>query len=95
MAHWLIFFLLASVAAFAAGPEACDPREDPTVCELKVERNNAMDELAVNAGNLRKARERQVTMTEWWASYVDGIGLQAEWWRQYSEGVNGKVSHHH
>jgi hypothetical protein len=86
--------MLLAMPVLAEGPSACDPREDPTVCELKVERNNAMDELAVTAGALRKARERQVTMTEWWAEYAAGVSALSEWWRKYAEGIHEKKSQH-
>jgi hypothetical protein len=96
MAYWLILaLLLFAFPALAESPAACDAREDATICELKVERNNAMDELAMTSGELRKAREHQADMVKWWSEYVAGIGVQAEWWLKYLDGVNGKASRHH
>lgn len=90
-----VLVLLSASPALAAGPEACDPREDATVCELKVERNNALDELAITAGKLRIVSEREAAEVKWWAEYAEGVNLQSQWWRQYSEGVNAKAQYHH
>lgn len=82
---WLV--LWASEAN--AGPSlACDPKENATVCELMVQRNNAMNELADTAAHLRVAHEDADGLRDWWAKYVAGVSAQVGWWQKYADGVS-------
>lgn len=85
----LVLVMLPGIAR-AEGPLACDPREEATICELKVERNNAMDELAIAGGKLRVTLAREVAAVKWWAEYADGVTAQTEWWQRYAEGMRGQ-----
>jgi hypothetical protein len=51
----LALFLPSSSVMADEPPLACDPRESPEVCALKVQRNNALDELALAMGKTRRA----------------------------------------
>jgi hypothetical protein len=54
-------------------PLACDPKEAHVVCSLKVERNNAMDDLAISDGALRDQREADEKTAEFWKEYAAGL----------------------
>ena len=78
-------------SAYAESPQACDPKEDPIVCSLKIERNNALDELAINQGNAWRERDTAAAIAQklkdYWAGYVKGVGALNDWWRDYVAGL--------
>ena len=76
----LLLLFSASVSEAAGLPGACDPREDAVVCELQVQRNDAMDKLAVAQGTLRKQAETAQRLADWWAAWVEGDLEKAAWW---------------
>ncbi len=80
-----IFLLMLSMSpAFASGPEMCPDKEDPIACYLRVERNNAMDELAVAAGKLQAEKNKAVTLDLWLQKYIAGVN------EKFSDGTKGK-----
>lgn len=95
MAHLLraapVVLLATAVLAAEDPPFACQPAENPVVCSLKVERNNAMDELAVSDGNARRDRDaasaRAVALAAYWAKWVEGDIAKADWWASYLRGL--------
>jgi hypothetical protein len=87
VARLLIFLLFWPAVSLAEGPSACDPREEYTICELKVERNNAMDELAIATGKLRTTQEREAKLVKWVTEYIEGVNSQSDWWKRYTDGL--------
>jgi hypothetical protein len=47
---------------------------------LKVERNNAMDELAMAQGSLLRALGKEKDRAEYWRKWVEGDLEKAGWW---------------
>ena len=64
-------------------PLACNPKEDPAVCLIKVERNTAQDEAAINGANLWREIEARKAVDEYWKSWVEGDIAKATWWDKY------------
>ena len=82
--------MLLALSAAAHGaelPAACAPKEDAIVCMLKVERNNALDELAISQGQRHTKSVQEEALVRWWGEYVKGMDAQALWWQQYLEGL--------
>lgn len=78
----LMLTLLPLVSAHAADwpPPACDPHEVPVVCNLKIQRDNALDELAISEARRTEeakaaaaAAERAAAKVEYWRRYVLGL----------------------
>ena len=75
-----LIFLLLSAASALATPLACNPKEDVVICYLKVERNNALDELAIAQGAADRLREQQESINDYWRAWVEGDAAKAAWW---------------
>lgn len=68
--------LIGGVPCEARGgdlPSPCDPRENPAVCQVKIQRNDAMDRLAVAQGDLQGLRTIDEKKSEYWKSYVSHL----------------------
>jgi hypothetical protein len=90
MVRFLAALLVWPVTAMAGPPEACSPKEDPVVCMLKVERNNAMDELAISQGQRRIMETQEDALAKYWKEWVDGELSQADWWGRIWSGLPRK-----
>jgi len=71
-----IFVILVANAAFAEEPLVCDPREQPEVCQLKVQRNEALDAQAIAVGKAKRAEAVANATAEFWRKYLEGIEAQ-------------------
>lgn len=47
---------------------------------LKVERNNAMDELALAQANFEQLRMQGKAKDEYWRQWTEGANAKADWW---------------
>lgn len=65
--------LLPGLAHSDGLPSPCDPRENAAVCEVKVQRNNALDHLAVAEGALRDENNAAERTAEYWKRYVGSL----------------------
>jgi hypothetical protein len=63
-------------SGYAGEPLACDPREQPEVCWIKVQRNEALDELALARGRTQRVEAKAAATEEFWRKYLDGIEEQ-------------------
>jgi hypothetical protein len=72
-------------------PPMCDPKEDPAVCGLKIERNNIADEAAVYRGQLQQNKLRAETVEQWWKEYLVLTDHQRKalrsYWAAYAHAV--------
>lgn len=87
MTKWIIVLVLLSSSVWAGPlypPPMCADGEDIVVCDLKIQRNNALDELVIS-DNARKHE------TQYWATYVEGMENQrnqvSAWWALYVRGL--------
>jgi hypothetical protein len=82
--RWLVILLLGVAVANADEmPRACAPAETPEICGLKIQRNNALDELAIAYGESRRAAEAEKVKDEYWQKWVEGDLAKALWWDRY------------
>ncbi len=51
----------------------CDPREQPEVCQLKVQRNEALDAQAIAMGKYKRVESAAIATAEFWRKYVEGV----------------------
>lgn len=72
--------LVLSGLPAVATPPACNPKEDLAICYLKVERNNALDELAIAQGALEHTEKQHESLAAYWQQWVDGDMAKAGWW---------------
>lgn len=61
--------LLIPTLAFAQQP--C--RLDPTLCETRLQREEALNELADVAARLSYDEQQMVTLKAWWQKYIMGL----------------------
>lgn len=81
MGYLLAFLIIiATSVAGAESPPACAKNEQPVVCMLKVERNNAMDELALAQAFLIQEQEARKHVDEYWKNWVEGDRAKDAWW---------------
>ena len=75
MARLFLFLLLTvfPISAAAADNSSCDPRENAAVCQLKIQRNDALDNLAVARGDLENIRKLDAKTAAYWREYMSGI----------------------
>lgn len=97
-------FLVGSVCSEGVfsfdSPSMCNPNEDPTVCGLKIERNNLADEDAIFRGQVERGKLRTETLAQWWKEYLMGLGrkdkAKAEYWKAYTQFIpDMKELNHH
>lgn len=80
--------------ALAAEPiAACDPKEPLEVCQLEIQRNHALNDLAISEGARQRDALQAETLAQWWKSYVVGVTAQHDWWAKWWDETCGK--HHH
>jgi hypothetical protein len=63
-----------------APPLACDPREPRDVCELKIQRNNAMDQVAIEKRKIELMIGSEKALVEYWNGWAIGDVAKADWW---------------
>jgi hypothetical protein len=84
-------FLLLALPLSAVAAEMCAPNENPYVCTIIEERNNAMNELAQAEGGRRIALAQQAAEQAYWRDYLKGDAEQrehlTEFWREYVAGL--------
>ena len=72
-------------------PKACSEAEVWEICSLKLQRNNALDELAISNGARHRSEDLAEATSEFWRQYLDGLSAQrqaaAEYWRKYLDGL--------
>jgi hypothetical protein len=73
----LAFLFIALLPLGATATEMCAPNENPYVCTVIEERNNALNELAQAEGGRRMVIAKQAAEQAWWKGYVEGIDEQA------------------
>lgn len=86
----IVLALLFATPAWAGDhvyPPVCPDAERHDVCELKMQRNDAYDQIAVD-------REREAAVAGWWGYYANGAARTAEWWERYVSGVNDLMAAH-
>jgi hypothetical protein len=71
--RFLALAAMWAMPALAEAPLACDPREQPEVCALKVQRNNALDELVLSSGKTRRLEAEAAAIADYWKQYVLGV----------------------
>lgn len=90
-----LFLVGAGWARADALHPGCDPREDPTICLLQADRNDALDHYAQWYGTavrlqdwmkrylagIAAQRRNQIETRDYWRRYVDGIDEVARWHR--------------
>jgi hypothetical protein len=114
MKAWIVLLALALLpqafaeagsAAMAASPPACAPNEAPVVCNIVVQRNSAMDSLALALADktalqirIDAARTQAQAKSYYWRRYVRGIAAldrrliaTQAFWRKYVSELSRKV----
>jgi hypothetical protein len=76
----VLFGTVASGAWSNDLPPACNIKEDPAICYLKIERNNAMDELAISQAQNHRNLLREQDNAEYWRLWVQGDLEKSSWW---------------
>jgi hypothetical protein len=88
---------LSSSYAFAqnhAYPPICPDAERADVCELKLQRNNAFDQVALEKHAEASMRDAEDKLASWWAAYAVGTTRKEEYWTNYVLGINDRVAAH-
>jgi hypothetical protein len=83
----LAFSLIIVHFSYADGPQACNEKEDPVVCMLKVERNNSQDELAIAQGTIIRTLDKEKDRAEYWKKWVEGDIEKSVWWNSFVHGL--------
>jgi uncharacterized protein YgfB (UPF0149 family) len=83
-----LLWLLAAAPACAADPiPACDLHEMPEVCQLQIQRNHVMNDLALSEGQHQRDTLRAESLAQWWKEYAAGSAAQREWWASWEAGA--------
>lgn len=83
----LLMALVSPAFAFER-PHACSENETQITCMLMVQRNNALDELALAEAGRRGALDRIDELSDWIKRYDDGVAMKEKWYRQYLDGLS-------
>jgi hypothetical protein len=59
---------------------ACNPQESADVCELKVQRNDSLDQVAIEKRKEQLMRQAEERSAQYWKEWVDGDLATAGWW---------------
>jgi hypothetical protein len=101
MVSAVIWFLLGITPALAGEmPTACSPETPYEICILIIQRNNALNDVAHNAGQQdlqeKKWKAEDEAKAEYWKKYIDGEEIQrqglAQYWSEYITGMQIKTS---
>lgn len=83
---WLISG--AALAEEATGPLACDPKERRDVCEIKIQRNTAQDQVAVEKRKQELMINAEQELQRYWKEWIDGDQAKAAWWAKLWSAVS-------
>ena len=73
-----------------SGPLACNPQEAADVCELKVQRNEAFDQVAIEKRKQQLMQQAEKAVEGYWKEWVTGDIEKASWWSQLWEWLSHK-----
>jgi hypothetical protein len=65
--------LMVVIGAAAGAQSSCPAGTDPRLCETRIQRDEALDELADVAARLSDDEQRLNALKIWWAHYMDGL----------------------
>jgi hypothetical protein len=85
----VLLFAAPAWAAEHAYPPVCPDAERHDVCEIKIQRNDALDEIAIEKQKMASMQQAEEKLAGWWSSYANGAARTAEWWEQYVTGMSG------
>jgi hypothetical protein len=91
----LLFAVLSTaVAQEHVYPPVCPDAERHDVCEIKIQRNDALDEIAIEKQKMAAMQQAEEKLAAWWGRYASGVARMsglAEYWQGYAQGADKQV----
>jgi hypothetical protein len=88
-----LLFAASAIADDHVFPPVCPDAERHDVCEIKIQRNDALDEIAIEKQKLASMQQAEDKLAGWWSYYANGAARTAEWWEKYVAGVGDVVEY--
>jgi hypothetical protein len=86
----MLALVLWATPVKAQGPAACAEGERADVCELKIQRNNAFDQIAIEKRKQELMTDAEKKLDRFWKEWVDGDVAKADWWSNLWARLSGR-----